>query len=233
VDANPLSPSYWGRLSTPIEPVITDISCCLGAWSDAVKQCEGNWLQTLDLIRALGRSPVPAYAAKTDALLSLNILSQLDVGWQEAVEPILQKRFGSAFVRTREQEWLDAMRPASQALAQQHLLALELSGAQSVLLIADVEYVEYTGRKYHSKQYEPPPLQWSEAGWRADPGIRFEVTQALEGVGLDVSTFHSLMPNYQLEWQDSWLWHIAPNGTEATHHGKLHRVAAFSLHRDA
>ena len=231
VDGNPMSPSYWGRLNIPVEPVVTDISRCLDNWSKAVARSGGSWDDVLKLIRGLGDPPTAGYFAKSDAVLSLNLLSQLEVGWQEALEPILKKRFGRLFVGRREQEWLDAIRPSSKSLAEQHLRSLECSGAQSILLITDVEYLEYTGRRYSRKVHQSPPVRWSESGWEADPAIQFETMPALEGVALDAGTFVRWMPSYQLEWQDCWLWHISPNGTEATSYGTVHRVVAFSLRR--
>lgn len=231
VDANPLVTNVWGRLNKPVEPVVTDISCCIHTWCQAIQQYQGTWEQTMGCLRELGASAVPAYAPPTDALLSLNILSQLEVAWQEMAEPILRKRFGAGVVRQRQQDWLNAIRPGSKTLVEQHLAALESSGASSVLLITDVEYLDYTGREYSSKQAEPPPVTWTQAGWKAEEGIRFEVTPALEGVELNGATLARWMPSLQLEWMDQWLWHLAPNGTESASYGKLHRVAAFALRR--
>jgi hypothetical protein len=227
VDANPLAAESWTSVNKPVEPVITDITNCLGLWRPTVKQFRGAWPETLKVIREVAAAP--AYSAPTDALLSLNILSQLEIGWQEAVEPILRKRFGERFVVEHEQEWLDAIRPGSQMLIEQHLAALQASGARQVLLICDIEYVEYTGRLYQRHQWAEPPLRWTESGWRADEGITYEAVPALEGVVLNRESFARWMPSYELDWHESWLWHIAPNGTETAKYGRLHRVGAFAL----
>jgi len=227
VDANPLAAAGWGCVNKPVEPVITDITNCLVHWCQTVKNFRGTWPETLKVIRELASAP--AYSAPADAVLSLNILSQLEIGWQEAVEPILQKRFGKRFVLAHEQDWLEAIRPGSQMLVEQHLAALEASGARHVLLICDIEYVEYTGRLYQRQQWAEPPLRWTEQGWLADEGITYEATMALEGVVLNHASFARWMPSYELEWHESWLWHIAPNGTETTKYGTLHRVGAFAL----
>ena len=217
------------RLHLPVEPVITDVTGCIEDWLRQVRLSSGDWQQTMSLIRNLPAAA--AYSAPTDALLSLNILSQLEVGWQEAIEPLLSRRFGRTFVRTHEQDWLQAIRPTSQLLAEQHLSAIEHSRARSVLLITDADYVEYTGRKYRRDRWEPPPLAWSADGWKAEDGIQYEVLPSLEGIALNPQTFHEWMPSYALSWQDCWLWHIAPYGTEPTPQGKLHRVCAFALYR--
>lgn len=229
VDANPAVQALWEQLNTPVEPLIIDITNCLSAWSHAVEACKAGWTETLKVVEQVGVAPIPAYVAAGDAILSLNVLSQLEVGWQESVERLLQKRFGSAFVLKHEQEWLKAARLGSQCLIEQHLASLEDSRANHILLITDVEYVDYTGRQYQPNRFEPPPASWSENHWTPDSGIEFEVIPALEGVTLTPDTLTRWLPSYYLDWHSTWLWHIAPHGTEAVPYGKIHRVAAFSL----
>jgi hypothetical protein len=229
VDANPLLIDDWSRLNIPVEPIITDITNCMAPWCEAVKSFRGGWEQMLNLIRDLGNVPIPAYSATTHGLISLNILSQLEIGWQEALEPLLRKKFGTRFVLQHEQDWLNAIRPGARMLIEQHLEALQASRARDILLICDVDYVEYKGRHYARHQWAEPPLTWTQDGWLAAEGITYEVDSALEGVVLNTQTFSRLLPNYILDWHETWLWHIAPNGTEGTDHGKLHRVAAFAF----
>ncbi len=229
VDANPLCVDYWKSLERPVEPLIADITNCLEVWLQTLEAAAGSWTDTLSQIKSLSLQSKRGYVPVTDSLLSLNILSQLEVGWQESVEPLLKKRFGSRFVHEHEQEWLQAIQPSSRVLAEQHLAALESSRAPEILLITDAEYVDYTGRKYAVNKWEPPPLTWSEEGWQADPGIEFEVTPALEGLVLNGDSLARWMPSYQVQWHDSWLWHISPYGTEPIDHGQLHRVVALPL----
>ncbi len=229
VDANPLVVPNWSRLNKPVEPVIADITNCMAEWCDKLRRSRKSWNDTLQLIRDFGANPVQAYNAPSDGLISLNILSQLEVGWQEMAEPALEKRFGKSFVRQHEQEWLDAIRPSSRMLVEQHLAAIERCRAVHALLICDLEYVEYTGRTYKHTQHEAPPMEWADGKWAAGAGIHFELIPALESVWLDQESFARWMPSYRLDWHDSWLWHIAPNGTEESDYGQLHRVGAFAL----
>jgi hypothetical protein len=229
VDANPLCVDHWKRLEKPVEPLITDITNCLEVWLQALEGTGGSWSEVLSEIKNLSLKPKQGFVPVTDCLLSLNILSQLEVGWQESVEPFLKKRFGSRFVCQHEQEWLRAIQPSSRVLAEQHLAALEASRASDILLITDAEYVDYKGRKYSLNRWEALPVSWSEKGWQADPGIEFEVTPALEGLVIDGNSLTRWMPSYQVEWHDSWLWHISPYGTEPIDHGQIHRVVALSL----
>ena len=157
------------------------------------------------------------------------MLSQLEIGWQEALEPMLQKQFGKRFVKQKEQEWLAAIAGSGQALIEQHLAALEASAAPNILLISDVEYVEYTGRMYERDRLEPAPLCWTPAGWQADAAVDYEVLPALQSINLDEETLQRWMPSYKVMWHEYWLWHIAPNGTEKTKFGRMHRVGAFAL----
>ncbi len=229
VDADPLCRAVWKNLPKPVDPVHVDISGCLDAWIRQLRKVRKPWPVMLDAIRAV-RAP-QAYSAKGDALLSLNILSQLQIVWQDRAEDLLNRRFGVAFVKAHEAEWLEALRPGGQTLVEQHLAALEKSSAPNVLLITDLDYIEYQGVTFQEDHWAPPPVEWSpETGWCADEQLTCELSPALEGVELNEDTFARWMPSYRLAWQESWLWHLVPLGTEKQQRaGKVHRVGAFAL----
>ncbi len=228
VDADRLCEQAWKDLPKPVDAVFLDISQCLDQWIGALGHERKPWEATLSSIREY-RAPA-AYSAQADAILSLNILSQLQIVWQDGVEAFLQQRFGHNFVNAHEDEWLDALRPAGQTLVEQHLAAIERAGPAFVLLITDLEYLEYKGALFEADRWAPPPVDWSaEAGWSAASGITSEVSPALEGVDLNEATFARWLPSYRLAWQECWLWHIAPLGTETVAYGEVHRVGAFAL----
>ncbi len=231
VDADPLCQTVWKDLHKPLKAVCTDITGCLDSWLSALHRVRKPWPTTLNVIRDQSTPPGTAYCAPGDALLSLNILSQLQIVWQDGVEAYLQHRFGRRFVAQREAEWLDALRPAGKLLVEQHLAAFERSAARHVLLITDLEYLEYQGKVFQRAHALPPPVEWSpKTGWRADPGITCELSPALESVELHQATFADWLPSYRLVWQEYWLWHILPLGTERhAHSGKVHRVGAFAF----
>jgi hypothetical protein len=232
VDADPLCPPIWRNLAKPVEAVCADVSGCLNRWIAELNLIREPWPKTLAAIRGHRVPAHAAYRAPADALLSLNILSQLQIVWQDGVEDFLIKRFGRRFVEQHEHEWLDALRPAGQTLVEQHLAAIEDSGPRFALLITDLEYLEYEGRTFRRGHWSPPPVAWSSEGWRADSGVTCEVSPALEGVELNEAAFARWLPSYRLAWRESWLWHIAPLGTEKnTPYGKVHRVGAFALVR--
>lgn len=233
VDADPLSALAWRSLSKPVEPVLRDITGCIGDWTKELRRFKGGWEETLAFVQRQC-DPVEAYApASTDALLSLNLLSQLPVAWQDNVEAHLVRRFGGAFVEERESEWLDAVRPGNRMLVEQHLAAIERARPERVLIVCDVEYVQYFGRRYRRGRWEAEPVRWPQGAWEADEGVTCEVTPALEQVDLEGGAFARWMPSYSLEWSESWLWHIAPMAVECHHCGTIHRVVAFSLRRSS
>jgi hypothetical protein len=230
VDADRLCQPVWNTLPKPVEAVCLDISQCLDQWIGALGRVRETWTETLRLIRE-HRAPA-AYGVSGEALLSLNILSQLQIVWQDGVEALLERRFGLLFVRAHEDEWLDALRPAGQTLVEQHLAAIERTGPGFVLLITDLEYLEYKGVVFETDRWAPPPVDWSaEKGWSAESGVTSEVSPALEGVELNEATFARWLPSYRMTWQECWLWHIAPLGTETVAYGEVHRVGAFALER--
>ena len=81
-----------------------------------------------------------------------------------------------------------------QTLVEQHLAALQKSGAPHVLLITDLEYVEYQGIVF-KKTIGRPSREWSpETGWCADEELTCELSPALEGVELDEETLRNGCP---------------------------------------
>ncbi len=230
VDADPVCQALWKGVPKLYEAVCLDITGCLDQWMRTLRGTGKPWQQTLQIIRNQ-RAPVEvAYSQQGDALLSLNILSQLQIVWQEAVEDYLERRFGKKLVERNEAEWLEALRPGGQALVVQHFAAVERSKAAYVLLITDLEYLEYQGVVFQQEHWAPPPVEWTAAGgWKAEVDLVWQRSPALEGVELTEETFARWLPSYRLVWQESWLWHIAPQGTENTPYGTVHRVGAFAL----
>ncbi len=233
VDADPLCRYAWEKFPKPVKPVRADISGCVDKWLAEMRRGKKRpWKETLAGIRKRRAQAHSAYTATGAALLSLNILSQLQIVWQDGVEEILERRFGKAFLKEHEEEWLDALRPSGQSLVEQHLDAMERSEAQHVLLITDLDYLEYKGTRFDRDRWAPPPVEWTpESGWTTDKEITCELTPALEGLQLNEATFQRWMPSYRFLWHEAWLWHIAPLGTEEADFGKVHRVGAFALAR--
>ena len=82
-------------------------------------------------------------------------------------------------------------------LQRHHLRTLEKSGAKKIVVIGDEEFL------YYKKDLSP---------WQTERALFFSESIALKG--------------YDLTAEESWLWHIAPQGIEFPDYGAIHRVVA-------
>lgn len=216
VDADPSCQAYWLGLGVPeVDGRIGDLTGVMDSWLARLAHLRGDWPETLAGVRAIAASGGQPMAFAADAVLSLNVLSQLPIAWQDAVEAHLKRRFGSRKTRECEEEWLASVDPGGSWIVSQHFDAIARSNARTILLLTDLEYAEYRGG---------PAPTWEKGAWRAEPGARVDVFPALYGVTPAVS-------GYRLEWQDTWLWHISPIDRESREYGTVHRVGAFAFVR--
>lgn len=176
----------------------------------------GRWEAALSLLERMIEVPLPRWPA-ADALLSLNTLSQLPVGWREIVEELLVRAFGKAHVRANEAAWLSALHPGGRRLVEDHLALIARSRARSALVVTDTAFHDYRGRSpYPRAEYEPAP-ETAQAS----------VVDALHGVdALQEMEARGWKGNRTSEWS----WHISPLGLEAPESGSFNRVAAFEFH---
>ena len=220
IDADPSCADAWSALSgIEIEPRIGDVTGCLERWQQELNRFHGDWAAALAHIRQISQPTDRPMPFAADAVLSLNLMSQLPIGWQDCAEDFLGRRFGARNAGQQESEWLAAVEPGAKWIVEQHLAALANSHARTILLMTDAEYAEYHGG--------PNSVRWSDGVWGADAGLRLDVTPALYGI----DPVAAMQENYALRWQDSWLWDISPIGVESPTCGTAHRVAAFVFDR--
>lgn len=233
-DGDPLVAPVWDRLNVgvPVEQRLCDLSGVMGAWRQELEDHEEPWVETLARIGTLHGRAVPPVDVGADHLISLNLLSQIPILWQDVLEGLLERRFGGGWVRKRESEWLEAFEPGARWLVEEHLRLLGRAAGQ-VLLISDVEYFNYSGgARYSRGRWSDPPVRWRQGQWEPAAGRRGEVTPALYGFDLeDPAALAACMPNHRVAWSRCWLWHIEPLGVECAECGKAHRVAALALAR--
>lgn len=214
IDADPSCQAYWLGLGVrEVEGRIGDLTGVMDSWLARLAHIRGDWRQTLagiGDITAPGDQPM-AFAA--DAVLSLNVLSQLPIAWQDGVEAHLKRRFGTRQTQDKEEEWLASVDAGGRWIVRQHLDALGRARAAGILLLTDLEYAEYRGG---------PAPTWQNGEWRAEKGLRVDVFPALYGV-------EPAVPGYRLCWHESWLWHISPIDRESREYGTVHRVGAFAF----
>ncbi|MCB0323870.1 MAG: hypothetical protein KDD69_09865 [Bdellovibrionales bacterium] len=251
VDADRSCLAQWSTLSTPqlaVTPLCLDLTGVLLRWQQQLtKTLPESWEDALQQIRRIpqagGRALPPStfLAAGThDAVLSVNLLSQIPLTWQDTAERYLHRYFPRPFIEAHEAEWLSAAAVGGRMLVEQHLRDLQASKTANLLLITDLEYAHYrVPFHYRPTGYRTAPLQWDatvdtagSGGWREADGtseLTCEVIESLCGVGADVRTLSSYFPDYQLRETKEWLWHIQPQGIERRDQGTLHRVAAMSF----
>ncbi|MCB0359372.1 MAG: hypothetical protein KDD44_07040 [Bdellovibrionales bacterium] len=252
VDADPTAASTWRQIKHRIGNQVSvtshlcDLTGCLKLWTDYLLSVDlpGSGPAARDrLLSEVARLPEtvstprndelnPIFAA--DAILSTNLLSQLLVFLQHNVEAVLTKRLGRAAAATQD-DWVLSLRRPGKALIANHLARLTRLGAQTVLLITDLEYCNYSGTlRFSPSQFQPPPALWNakQDEWVVtDKSVTtLERIDALYGFDLE-GWFEREAPAWQRRLHPPWLWHIAPQGVESRDRGTIHRVAAWEFWR--
>jgi len=230
VDADPACVPVWRSQLGRAAFVTAEVSGALEAWTAWIGRGvqERPWRDALELLAGGGpEDGVMPYRPESSSVLSVSLLSQIPIAWQDAVEEILFQRYGRSFVGKHDQEWIDALEVSARRLVDGHIGSLGGPAVRDILVITDVEYAYYRGRGDRE-----PPVRWEAGEWRADPGTTCEVEPALYGADPDSeAAWRSLLPDFSLAWRRHWLWHISPQGVECPDQGTVHRVGAYCLVR--
>jgi len=257
VDADPACLAAWrkaknGYPETAFEFHFIEITGRLTEWSKRLQAAArgGNWNAALKELEEIGAessefvSPLERFFAekKPDAILSLNLMSQLPVMWQDLVERVLRSRFGTAETAAKEEEWIAAYVPSARLLIREHLRSLSSSAAKKILLITDVEYLSYPQRWQHGGSL---PVEWVEkddAGhWKTAEHVKEQdmrehcsAMDALAGVKVEnKKLLAALAQGREAVISPSWLWHICPVPEGRTTSCIVHRVRAIELNQAA
>jgi hypothetical protein len=75
-------------------------------------------------------------------VISLNVLSQLQLVWQRNVEALLRIKFGAKWTDAHEAEWLGAVRAAGANLITEHFRLICSLSPQLVVVIGDLLFLE-------------------------------------------------------------------------------------------
>ncbi len=273
-DANPLCLPLWRRAQVRLGSgcllswFIADISGLMNKWRRSLEvslrslpRSSKKWDLALELMRNIPHEVEEAERKSTenvydclgdrrvDAVISLNLLSQIPLVWQELAKKIFRKHFSKKQLSLQKQDWLDAFYPGASFLIRKHLRDLANLGPNEILLLTDVDYAYYTWpQRFARRKAEATPFVWDNgdpASWRLNPESepmlaesekppRCEVFGALYDADLESNTYiRSMFPTYSVRKNTSWLWHIQPYGTERfMSHGTIHRVLGIVLRRD-
>ncbi len=208
-----------------------------------------GWKELLDRLRTFGQSE--GYRPSNlrnlcsleqpDLVISLNILSQLPVMWQNLIEHELIRRFGASRVQEGEDEWLKSFLPSARFLVRRHLEDLAECNASAVLLISDVEYLYYVPESVGGRF----PFEWVEeevesGGWKllsaetevsdADVAAKCFSADPLYDVNIEnEKLLRALFADWRVEYADSWIWNICPVPEKGMQEAVAHRVRAVSF----
>ncbi len=169
--------------------IIYDLTGSLDSWSSYLQDLKTkditsflNELKNLPQKLPLLKDP----SFKDELVLSLNLLSQLPVYWQDSVFSIVDQKFSKQLAIDNETEILKALLPSSQELIKSHIHSCCASGRhKKSLIITDTHYLHYSIKS----------------------GELNEVMDALHGISIEQEIESS--STYTLI--NKWQWEIVPS----------------------
>lgn len=210
-DADPSLRRVWGRAlrGHSHESKVLDLTGRLQDWSLVLAERladEPGIEEVAECLRALPLRIRLPLKISSQAIISLNVLSQLPIYWRDRVAEMLRRHAGiESDEHGRYAEPLHAALTETMAVLQrEHLELLKNSDARWVLLSTDVNFMYYVS---------------SHSNWQVEPALHFRLPEP------------PLEEAFDLLKRDSCLWHIAPQGIEETKFGAIHEVQAWLLER--
>lgn len=232
-DANPDCTEDWDIKTkiksekTTVNYCILDITGQLNQWSSELLHKNPDSLKSaLKIIKELETKRTnEAPFIKSNHCISLNILSQLPVYWQDFVFAYLEKKFGKHEVKSEETKILQSLTPSCKVLIQNHLeQILPKKKNDSSLLIADTCYY-YTPKNVSAsvtdKNITSPLYFKSDA-----PVLKVEEQDALFSISLN--SWHKEISKYiETNLIDTWVWNIRNDRKQSI----FHKVSAIEYRR--
>lgn len=206
-DADPSVLSCWKRAAEQVPCEVNlhcrDLTATIDRWDEEIRHASVTGASLDALTEALTHcaAPTPELAQRYDAVLSLNLLSQIPLYWRDRVQrlaaPLLTRASGD-----RPQAFQQALAESMRQLQQVHLELMSHAARSLVMLLSDTDFLYY--RRDQVRWQEEPALLLAE-GW----GVL----------------------GFREELRDGWLWHIAPHGLEYPDYGVIHAVTARAYTR--
>lgn len=192
---------------------VEDVTGCLADWTEQLKQLliehPGNLKALSEFFLGLSASNSYSLRRPYQAVLSVNLLSQVCLYWRDRVHLLLSQTWG--FEADEQGNYGEPVQEALEGsmakLQAQHLNLLWLAEPNRVVLITDRYFHYYTNVQ----------AQWMTESALSSP----DSESAIE------------LSGYRLFSDSSWLWHIAPQGIEQKEYGSIHEVIAFAFERSA
>ncbi|HMO16747.1 MAG TPA: hypothetical protein PKA63_02730 [Oligoflexia bacterium] len=252
-DANPAVLNDWYNLENKNSPqiyVLLDVTGLLELYRKEfleILDCKSlnDCLRKLKKIPSpllLSKFPKSAPFIKTSHVISLNILSQLPIYWQDYVFANLRRRYGSSSIKQNELEIIQSLQPSSRLLVENHLSHLmPVSKNERAILITDINYFYTNGDISLSLNVsqDKPNESVSMYEISIDEKINntydnlkrneivIEKQEALSGISID-TFLKSLPTNISYTILGCWLWPISRNQLKRT----WHQVVAIEFFRN-
>ncbi|MFM1847135.1 MAG: hypothetical protein RL417_609 [Pseudomonadota bacterium] len=201
-DADPGCRWSWRRLShgrTRVIPHILDLTGSIERWTTTLKDKVGSVgaapeeiTKILDSLTAGGSPELKGF----DAIISVNLLSQIPIYWRDRVESLLGPEF------TAHPGAAAALERSYNRLQGAHRDILCASKAPCVVVITDEKFFYYRS---------------DIAPWQEERSLYVDAHQ---------------LPGYSITREDSWYWHIIPQGIEERDFGSIHAVRAIEFERE-
>jgi hypothetical protein len=228
-DADPGCINEWQKLTRSsthpehIHHCLLDITGLVLTWAKMleVEKCH-DLQELLDRLRLLGESECPECPfIRAQTTVSLNLLSQLPVYWQDYIYQSIRKKFGLSTLQNNEEEILSALYPSCTVLIRNHLRhLLPKKKNEKTLLITDLRYlylpenIKPVIRKTEDGVFE---IDYDESKNISKEQSVVEEQDALFSVSLE--KWHKDLPqNITARVIDSWLWEIAHSRMKSTCH---------------
>lgn len=217
-DADPTCLRSWKKqfldFSGKSDFRVMDLTASLEQWTRDLKFfLESTPSKTIEALTSYLEKLTPLNPTEirpVDVVISLNLLSQIPVYWRDRANFLIKKIWqidtkpNGQYENSNLQQ---ALNKTLRLLQEQHLNLLLGSQAERIIFISDIEWYYYT-------HYQ--------AQWQSETAIWLEE---------DLIKLLSSTAKYQLSKQDSWLWHIAPQGLEEKDYGAIHKVRALELRK--
>jgi hypothetical protein len=213
---------------------LLDISSYIKNWADILINYKNiNFNEALEIIEVFGeeKKSITSFI-KGSTCISLNILSQLPVYWQDFVFSYLKARFGKNLLVKNEKLILEKLSKSSNLLIKTHLeKILPTKKNYTTLLISDIKYLYLPKniKPYIEKNNSLFEVKFKEvkANKKNEKTIKIEEQDAL--FSLDLFKWNkNLVNNFKIEYLDSWLWNIGQNSKHSIYHQVVAVKYSFS-----
>jgi len=218
---------------TEIVPVFQDATLILKEWSRLFTNLNSNKIEDyLNYLEAIPRTnPQQSHSfIKTKNIISLNLLSQLPIAWQEFVFSFLEKKFNKTYIKNYSDKILSSLTPCAHQLIESHLKGLVPIKNGSSLIISDMKY-------FFPEDDSIIPSILETDKTVLIPEINFKNNTKKNSVVLEQDALFGYnlnkknilkSPSIQVLPIKNWIWNLVPHNS-ILEKKELHLVTAFQI----